>query len=930
MKWIRGIEGKFGRTGPSLGDLNGDGYLDVVVTMSFNTPDAKLYVLSGPTGEVLSESPIVMWAYASNSVVDLERDGSPEIVCCGRGRRVHVFNADGTLRWKELMETGGFYREAAVADLDGDGHYEIVDGSRYGPGFEVLSDTGKHLGTFGEDVCHVTPLAGDIDNDGKLELIIARVNTGKLTCYDLDAPAGKDSVQWPCYRGDSANTGLGCYPKPASKPFRRSVSVEELKAELRGGSVWGVNEAWIDLPAALPERALLEVAVTPERGAARVDVITLPMDAADRAFPYTIEYDGRQTVTFTLLDGIDGQCTALASFELDAPARESLEAWMEPRLETIDEVSKKLLTSAPGTAMQLSQMKAAREVGLEAVRRLAESAEARSDGGHDVLMRCVTELREELERDALTAHVLGQADAKAGIPPVLFWEDPNPWDEEPLWRSLERVQPETGVTLPVWMYRNEYEDCALNLLNVTSKTLTMQVRMDAETAERLDVREVIETPRRDGSWVMDALPELNAAHTITLPPGEARQLWFACNSKGLAAGVHTFPVELLAIGHGNWTQTVTIRMEVADIDLAEAPPFMRCNWSSPSTIRGKGFSDELTKSAVEAGMNVICMLTLPSRKCDETGNLIGEADWTVTDHELSLLTPECFMLLSLHVGTPQGVKVGDDVWNKGFRAWADEVTEHLAAKGFPTSQWAIYPVDEPGLLDGPRLKQFKDSAIPVRKAAPDVPIYANPAGQITEDNFRDLLPYVDVWCPELGTMLRRPWMVDFFQKDEGARFWSYEAPSQVKHLRPLGYYRSQSLIAFSLGMEGAGYWVHFYDDLWMNPEVEEYGVIYASGGAWVESRRWLATRDGAEDARAYRLLRKLAGEAREKGVAGNVCDMADALLNEELVSVLQPAIAADDVTRNVVGNYDPDYKRIKELRVQAGKLTVALRKALGK
>lgn len=929
LKWIRGIEGKFGRTAPTLGDVNGDGYLDVVVTMSFNTPEAKIYVLSGPTGEVLWGSPIVMWAYASNTIADLDRDGSPEIICCGRGRRIHVFNADGTLRWKRLMETGGFYKEAAVADLDGDGVYEILNGSRRGPGFEILSDKGTHLGTFGEGVCHVTPLVGDLDDDGKLETVVACLETGELTCFDLDAPASDTSVLWPSYRGDSANTGVGFYPMPASKPYKVQHAPVNLDVILEAPSVWGVNVVKIDWPTPLPGQPILEVAVVPKRGAARVDVLTLDLEGLPATISFNLEYDGRQVVTFTLLDGEDGRQAATASVKVTLSGRKSLTRWTESHLDELDTAAKELLSVAPDVSLRLRQMKAAHEATLSAIEELSISPSAEAEAGHDRLMKTITDLRVDTQRSVRLARVLAGAGIPKELPPVLMWADPNPWDEQPLWDTLEQVQPGSGAQLSAWMYGSEFEDTAVNLLNITPKAITVQVRANPRFSEHVDIRETVEVPRDDGSWVLDALPQLNAARTVTLPPGEVRQLWFVCNSRGLEAGTHDLPVELLVLGHENLVLPVNIRLEVAGIDLADAPPFMRCNWSSPGRIRSAGYSDKLTKPAVEAGMNVICMLTVPARKCDATGALLGDPDWSTTDHELSLLTSDCFLFISIHVSVPEGVKRGDAVWSKAFRAWADEVTEHLAAKGFPTSQWAIYPIDEPGLFDGPRLLSFMEQAVPVRAAAPDVPIYANPSGQITEDNFRDLVPYVDVWCPELGTLLRRPHMVDFFLADEGARVWSYEAPSRVKHLRPLGYYRSQSLIAFSLGLQGAGYWVHFYGDLWLDSAVEGYGANYASAGTWVESRRWLATRDGAEDARAYLLLQKLTREARTKGVASDACARAEELLEEELIAALERPIDADDVTRHVVGNYDPDFARLQAMRKQAGELTRILQRALG-
>lgn len=925
LKWVRAIEGKFARTAPTLGDVNADGYLDVAVTTSFNTPHAMIHVLSGPTGEILWSSPTVMWAYASNVIVDLDGDGSAEVICAGRGRRVHLFNADGSLRWILKLKGGGFYHETAVADITGDGNYELISGNRHGPGVDVIGDRGEALTNFGDDDCSVTPLVGDIDRDGKLELITARTNKGLLTCYQLDAPARESSVLWPSYRGDSANTGLGFYPNPAERAYPREETPGKLDVTLEARPVWGTNSASVDWPGSLPEKPLIQVSVNPERGVSQSDVLSMERDAPPETVPYALKYVGANTVSFTLFDGADGRSISTYSKTVMNTGKEGLSDWIGSRLNRLSEVSDRLLRPAPDVSAQLSQMRTTRETTLSVIQRLAEAGGRQTDTGHDRLMQTITDLRDGTEYDAQLAQRLGASDPET-IPSVLIWPDSNPWDELDPWATLPNVLPSANLELPVWLYQNEFEDLALNFLNLTPEPITVQVRLDGDALTHLDVREAISVPRFDGTWVIDALSELNAARTIILPPGTIRQMWVVCDSKGLDAGIYEYPIELLQIGHANVRQNLTVQMEVADIDLAAAPSFMRCNWSSVGRIRGEGHSAERIAASVQAGMTVL-YVTTPSRESDAQGDLVGEADWSQMDSELDLLTSDCFLFVSINVRAPKPVQFGDAIWSKAYRAWADELTAHLAEKGFPNSNWAIYPVDEPGLYDGPHIKRLMDHLVPVKAAAPDVQVYANPAGQITEENFRELLPYVDVWCPELGTLLRRPWMVDYFLADEGARVWCYEAPSSVKRLLPLGHYRAQSLIAFTLGLQGAGYWAQFHDDLWLSEFKDEYGALYASANIWVESRRWHATRDGTEDARAYSLVQKRAREAKERGLADGLVRQADAL-ERDLRELMQRPILADDVTRHVIANYDPDLTELESLRKRAAKLTLELREAL--
>ncbi len=919
LKWVREIEGKFGRTAPSLGDLNGDGYPDIVVTTSFNTPTPKMIALSGPDGEILWKSPIQMWAYASNVIADLDRDGTPEVICSGRGRRIHVFNADGTLRWKKILESGGYYYESVVADIDNDKAYELINGSRTAPGIEILNADGGGLESYGKNDCHITPLVGDLDGDNLLELIVTQKNTGTLVCYDLKTPAQPGSVLWPTYRYDSANTGKIKQNLQPAAPIYRQSKTSELKVKIRKPYVCGVNRAEIDWPEALPERFLLEIAVQPEKQPAEINVLTITRTELPQFVEFNLSHAKKHRIEFSLCDCQTGQSIAKCTLKIKNQGVKTLVKWCETKNRLLDEIANTLESKSPNAALFLRETAAKREASLSAIRATIANIRRLSDQQYDRLNQDVARLRQKIIDDLTLAETLKDIAQHTSIPSVLVWPDPNPWDDRSYLDGLASLVPEKGAELNIWMLKNETEDAALNLLNLTPNPITVLIRPQDNAPDFLEFRELIETPRDDGNWARDALPRLNEAGTIELCPGEIRQLWVVCNSNSLAPGTHKANIQFLAIGHKDELQKATVSLDVDEIDLTSGEPFMRCNWSSPSRLRGRGYDISLIRPAIESGMNIMTGLSLPIRKCDEQGQLIGVADWSIADQDLAVLTEECFLLFSLNIKAPESVQEGDSIWCKALRSWADEVAAHLESKGFPLSKWAVYPVDEPGLYDGPRIEMTLQKAKNIKKAAPYVQVYANPSGEVREDNFRPLLPYIDVWCPELGMLMRRPHMADFFLSDNDAPVWTYEAPSRVKFLRPLGYYRSQPLIAFTFGLSGAGYWTHFYNDIWLNLEDEEYGMAYMTNDALVDSRRWHATRDGTEDARLYLLLRNLINKARKSGLKPYICGQAASLIENDLKAALQKPMAADDVTRHVI-EYDPDLAEFQSLRKRAALL----------
>ena len=135
--------------GQTLADLNGDGSLEVLVP----TESGGLFALRGSDGAVL-------WSYDDDAfqplypaVVDLDRDGSKDIVYVEEGAggtaALRVLNRNGSLvqRWNVTQNAPGLrgisqfaLYTPAIADLDGDGTLEIVIPT--GVGIEVFGTGG--------------------------------------------------------------------------------------------------------------------------------------------------------------------------------------------------------------------------------------------------------------------------------------------------------------------------------------------------------------------------------------------------------------------------------------------------------------------------------------------------------------------------------------------------------------------------------------------------------------------------------------------------------------------------------------------------------------------------------------------------------------------------------------------------------------------
>lgn len=126
-----------------------------------------------------------MWSTAQ--VADLDRDGRPEIIVGtgnffqdARGSYIKVWNSDGTLRMT-LPTEGRTLAAPLVTDLDGDGKLEIVAGTISGQlhawsstGVPLFSTALKPFGLpeGGTAAVVSTPIAVDMNGDGKMEILV--------------------------------------------------------------------------------------------------------------------------------------------------------------------------------------------------------------------------------------------------------------------------------------------------------------------------------------------------------------------------------------------------------------------------------------------------------------------------------------------------------------------------------------------------------------------------------------------------------------------------------------------------------------------------------------------------------------------------------------------------------------------------------------
>jgi hypothetical protein len=166
----------------ALGDLNGDGSLDLVVTGNYLT---QAYVLLG-NGDGTFGSPAGFGSVnqpLSVGLGDFNGDGKLDIALpdfVNKAVAVLFGNGNGTFQSQQEYPTNGYAGSIAVADFDGDGHPDIAVANEgpfgsTGSGIVILRNNGN--GTFalsqpnGVGLNFYYLAVDDLNGDGKLDLL---------------------------------------------------------------------------------------------------------------------------------------------------------------------------------------------------------------------------------------------------------------------------------------------------------------------------------------------------------------------------------------------------------------------------------------------------------------------------------------------------------------------------------------------------------------------------------------------------------------------------------------------------------------------------------------------------------------------------------------------------------------------------------------
>ncbi|HUW60687.1 MAG TPA: PQQ-binding-like beta-propeller repeat protein [Candidatus Bathyarchaeia archaeon] len=870
------IDGPAKGAAPIIADINQDGANEILTGY-----DTALMAVDGH-GTVLWKLDLPKEIDSSICVADADENGLLEIYAIDLSGLLFAVAPDGSEQWRGNVEQR-VRRSPAIADVDGDDAIEIVVAGYSGKlhVFNAKGELKEALPMNG--TTNSSPTLADLSGDGT-PYIIYPANSGQIIAFKWPNAKPDAKRVWSEYRFDAARTGAYRSASDQSKVRIRRADFGALYA--------GPNTFTIEIEN--PDHVALRIETRVEQSDRDDSAAT--SESSEESITISTDY----TLPINRPTEIRLACCVYEGETLVARRTET--AYVIPFAKELAEFQDRL-DAAESLAGQLPQPQAFLGRFAQMATILAGYKERVTVVGTkpDVEARELCDVLraglQELEETIALLRCAVQSNANGAWPLRLV--KANPWAPFGGFDEIREGRLQEGQ-LEIEAFNNETEDTALNIFNLDMTHLEARVEIDpivlrdsADTKpclprDAITLHEVVAVPTQMLDMSADVLPVMNSGYVMQLPGWHARQLWLKVDTHALSPGTWdtTLRIRTLEMESKQFTMPLTITVWPAA--LPEKRALNHCNWGYVyRTDRMKDLEDESLADRIAHGNNVFVTTLVPQAEYNDAGEIVGAIDFTQHDAFVQKYAPHGMILFHSLGGLRGPGDITSDAAKKAYVAWLRAWVAHLQEMGIDYSQYAMYPVDEPGLNEG-LVDLYLNFAKLAREADPKILMYTDPVDRIREEELVEMLPYVDIWCPNrTGFFLGKNEDKLQIIYDSGKPVWTYACADNAKHQSPLGYYRCQSWAAWAFNLKGIGFWSYCTSgaDPWYKPDgTLDYLLVYPGDGV-VISKRWEAVRDGMEDYDMLLALRSATEKAAAANRAPEAIKEAQTLLGEKANTV---------------------------------------------
>jgi len=204
-KWSYTTDNSIGPGNPVIGDIDGDGVMEILVPTANFRGTGGIYALNADGTLRWKYQTGDYGTYATPPLADIDGDGKLETIFPSYGGKIVAVDEDGTEVWSVDKGSGG--TRSVIADVTGDAALEVVAGAA-GKTFLLNASDGTQIWQAGFGMIS-EPAIADVDGDGKLEVVFGAAGTRAVVALNAEdgtavwaSPAASQDFQ-----GNSAIVG---------------------------------------------------------------------------------------------------------------------------------------------------------------------------------------------------------------------------------------------------------------------------------------------------------------------------------------------------------------------------------------------------------------------------------------------------------------------------------------------------------------------------------------------------------------------------------------------------------------------------------------------------------------------------------------------------------------------------------------------------